>query len=203
MKLFVGLGNPGRRYQDTRHNVGWMMLEALSRKLEVKATGARFSALVGEARLPESFAGRFGQGGEPLVLLKPQTYMNASGYAVAQAARCYGIAPEALLVLLDERQLPLGSIRLRRGGSDGGHKGLGDVIAHLATEQFPRLRLGIGARDHPDSAEGPPSDLTDFVLSRFSAEEQAVITPKINQAAEAALVWAGSGIEEAMNRFNE
>jgi PTH1 family peptidyl-tRNA hydrolase len=184
MKLVVGLGNPGSKYEGTRHNIGF---EAIDR-LAAVGSGARFSrkfdGLLAEAEVEY----------QRILLLKPETFMNLSGRSVAQAARFYKIGATDLLVLCDDLSLPLGKLRLRAGGSDGGQKGLRDITAHLGTEQYPRLRIGIGDRG--------PIDASDFVLSRFKSSERPIIDEALIDASQAVAVWVAQGLAEAMNRFN-
>lgn len=183
-KLIAGLGNPGTPYIGTRHNVGFLVLDALARQLGVDLGRNKFNAMFEETALE----------GTKLLLLKPQQYMNRSGHAVATAAGFYKLGAENVLIVTDDMALPVGRIRLRAKGSAGGHNGLKDVIARLGTDQFPRLRVGIGSDSRMDSA--------DYVLSRFSADEQSVIDQAVRTAVQAVLCWVGEGIEAAMNRYN-
>ena len=153
--LVVGLGNTGKQYENTRHNAGFLALDHLAASLGAKVNRAKFHSLVGEAEI----------GGVRVLLMKPQTLMNASGLAVGEAADFYKIAPDRVLVLSDDISLPVGHLRVRRGGSAGGHNGLKDIIACLGSEAFPRLRIGIGEKPHPDY------DLAAWVLSAFSAQD--------------------------------
>jgi PTH1 family peptidyl-tRNA hydrolase len=184
LKLVVGLGNPGSKYDGTRHNIGF---EAVDR-LAAGGSGARFSrkfdGLLAEAEIDF----------HRLLLLKPETFMNLSGRSVAQALRFYKIEAAHLLVICDDLNLPLGKLRLRAGGSDGGQKGLRDITAHLGTEAYARLRIGIGDRG--------PIDATDFVLSRFRPAERPAIDDALIDASQAVAVWVTQGLEAAMNRFN-
>ncbi|MCI0498805.1 MAG: aminoacyl-tRNA hydrolase [Planctomycetales bacterium] len=184
VKLIAGLGNPGAAYSGTRHNVGFLVLDTLARQLGTTLGRNKFNAQFEEARLKEA----------RLLLLKPQQYMNRSGHAVATAAGFYRVAAENVLIVTDDMALPVGRLRLRAKGSAGGHNGLKDIIARLGTDQFARLRVGIGPSGSMDSA--------DYVLSRFSAEEQGLIDQAVQTAAQAVLCWAGEGIETAMNRYN-
>jgi PTH1 family peptidyl-tRNA hydrolase len=185
MKLVVGLGNPGTKYQGTRHNIGFDLIDQLAR-----GSGG-----------PSGFSRKFdGQLGEieidyrRVLLLKPETFMNLSGRSVGQAVRFYKLALTDVLVACDDLSLPVGKIRIRPGGSDGGQKGLRDIIAHLGTDQFPRLRIGIG--------EPGGTDAVDFVLSRFRSTERASIDDALILASQAVAVWVTQGIDTAMNRFN-
>lgn len=185
--MIVGLGNPGEKYDKTRHNIGFMMLDALAEKLGVSVRTAKFHALIGECEL----------GGRRVVLMKPQTYMNSSGEAVGECARFYKIAPENVLVLCDEISFAPGRLRIRRRGSAGGHNGLKSIIAHLSSEEFPRMKLGVGNKPTPDY------DLADWVLSRFSKADLDVIeemTPRVLSAIEEI---AGGDIDGAMMRYSK
>ena len=187
VKLIVGLGNPGRRYASTRHNVGFRIVEAL---------GARHRIAVNESR----FEGRFGAGriGDvEIAILEPQTYMNASGECVAQALRGLGIDEPArdLLVVYDDVDLPLGRLRIRASGSDGGHQGMRDVIAQLGREDFARLRFGVGRSERG-------AGTTEHVLERFSPEEEERLAEAIPAAAAALEAAVLEGVAAAMNRFN-
>lgn len=182
--LIVGLGNPGPRYERTRHNVGFMVVDELARRLPGGATRDRFQAAVLETR----------HDGRRVILAKPQTFMNESGQAVAQLVRWYKVPLERLLVIYDDLDLPFGTIRLRAEGSDGGHNGLASVQQHLQTQAFPRLRVGIS---RPASGSTVP-----YVLSPFSPDEQRQLPEVIALAADAALHWMEHGIVSAMNTFN-
>lgn len=185
MKLVVGLGNPGRKYEATRHNLGYAVLVELARKLQVGSYKEKFSGELAEAKLE----------GEKLLLLSPTTYMNNSGTSVRAARDFYGIANEEILVICDDLNLPVGRLRLRSGGSSGGQKGLDDIIRKLGTEEFPRLRIGIG-----QAPEG--WDAANYVLARFTREELPEIEQAVVKAAEAVLVWAREGIQACMTRYN-
>lgn len=185
-RVVVGLGNPGDEYRDTRHNLGFRVVEVLARRLGVELGETECSSLVG----------RTADGG--VVLVMPQTYMNRSGYALRCLAERHGYAPERTLVVYDEVQLPLGRLRLRPGGSPAGHRGLESIVESLRTADVPRLRLGCAAEDGP-----PPGDeLVDYVLSPFAAEEEEAAAEMIERAADACEAWIADGIEAAMNRFN-
>jgi PTH1 family peptidyl-tRNA hydrolase len=185
MKLVVGLGNPGRKYAQTRHNVGYKVLAEVAR---LHATGRPKSKFQGELVEAEL-------GGHRAVLLSPITYMNRSGSSVRAACDFYKLPLEELLVVCDDLNLPLAKLRVRTKGSAGGQKGLLDIIEKLATDQFARLRVGIGAS--PDGW-----DAADYVLGRFSVEEEAEIRHAVLRAADAVLDWACSGVQECMNRYN-
>jgi PTH1 family peptidyl-tRNA hydrolase len=185
MKVVVGLGNPGARYRETRHNVGFMVLELLAASLGATAARSRFEGELAEATLGET----------SVLLVEPQTWMNLSGRCVRQVMHYYRIDASELLVVCDDLALPLGKIRIRRRGSAGGHKGLQDIIDQLGTEEYPRLRVGIGA--------APPEwDPADWVLSRFSRDALPTIREAVERAAEAVECWILHGDEAAMNRYN-
>jgi len=190
-KLVVGLGNPGRQYARTRHNVGFMVLDLLRRRWQAAEGREVFGGLVSEAWPERPDVGR-----RRVRLLAPQTYMNLSGQAVRSLAGFYRIGHEDILVVLDDMALALGRLRARAGGSAGGHKGLADVLSWLSTERVPRLRIGIGA---PPAAMDP----TDFVLSRFRPEEAETVERGVQRAADAVEEWTFSGINAVMNRFNQ
>ena len=185
MKLIVGLGNPGLSYRATRHNIGFMVVEALAAERGLRITRRAFRGRLGEGTI----------GKEQVILLEPQTFMNLSGESVGAAARFYHIPLEDILVICDDLNLPVGKLRLRRSGTDGGHNGLSSIIKHLGSQQFARLRIGI---------DSPPPGLTGekYVLSRFSKAERPIIEAAVARAAECALTWVYYGPEEAMNRFN-
>lgn len=184
--LIVGLGNPGAKYDRTRHNAGFRALDMLSKKLSCRVDKGKFQSLTGQCS----------HGGMKLVLLKPQTYMNLSGDAVAQAARFYKLPPERIIVLYDDISLDPGRLRIRADGSAGGHNGIKSIIARLGTQEFPRVKIGVGAKPHPEY------DLADWVLSTFSAQEEKALDPIWEKAAEAALAVATLGTEKAANQFN-
>jgi PTH1 family peptidyl-tRNA hydrolase len=185
MRLVVGLGNPGRRYQGSRHNVGWEVVDRLARRLGVAVDREDGWAQVGTARV----------GRRRVLLAKPQTFVNLSGTAVVDLCRRHRIRPSEILVITDDLDLPLGRLRLRPRGSHGGHRGLRSILEALGTEDVPRLRIGIGR---------PPAgvDPADYVLTPFSPDERAVLEPVLDRAAEAAEVAVREGLEAAMTRFN-
>lgn len=188
MKLIVGLGNPGRNYEKTRHNAGYMVVDRLVERHGAGApVKARFNAAVVEAPVA----------GQTCLLIKPTTYMNRSGQAVAEAVRFYKADPSRdLLVISDEIALPAGTIRLRPGGGAAGHNGLANITLLLGTDAYPRLRVGIGPK--PAYFD----DQADFVLGRFTEPEWAVVEPAINRAADAVEVFVAKGLDAAMNTFN-
>jgi PTH1 family peptidyl-tRNA hydrolase len=186
MKLVVGLGNPGRKYVGTRHNVGFAVLEELSRRHAAASPRKAYGGEAVEANI----------GGERALLLAPHTYMNRSGQSVRQAVDFYKIEPADVLVICDDMNLPLGQLRIRIKGSDGGQKGLADTIRHLGTDDVPRLRIGI---------DRPPEnwDGADYVLAKFTKEESEEAAIAVQRAADAVAVWAAEGVDAAMNRFNQ
>ena len=185
MKMIVGLGNPGRKYDGTRHNVGFVALAKLGESDGDGKVKARFRGETMEARI----------GGEKVLLLSPLTYMNLSGESIREAKDFYKIETEDILVICDDFSLPLGKLRIRPKGSSGGQKGLANAIKHLGTEEVPRLRIGIGP---------PPEnwDIADYVLSKFSKDEQKEIEHAVRKAADAARDWVTEGAEASMNRYN-
>ena len=184
--LIVFLGNPGPRYEMTRHNAGFMAADAMAKEKNVNINKARFKALTATCDI----------GGESVLLMKPQTFMNLSGDAVAQAARFYKIPPEHVIVVSDEISLPIGKLRIRTKGSAGGHNGLKDIIAKLGTDAFPRIRIGVGAPPHPDY------DMADWVLSTFKNQDAEDMLAAAERAAQAAQCYIAQGADRAMNRFN-
>lgn len=185
MYLIAGLGNPGKEYEKTRHNAGFGAIDALAEKLGISVEEKKYKGLFGKGRI----------GAEPVILLKPQTYMNLSGESVRAAADFYKIGPEHMIVIYDDIDLEVGRLRLRAKGSAGGHNGIKNIIAHMGTQEFPRVRIGVGAK--PDRM-----DLADYVLGRFSQVEQSQMEDGYKEAAEAAAAIVEEGIEAAMNRFN-
>jgi len=185
MKLIVGLGNPGRKYVGTRHNVGWEVLAELARQFGTGAPRAKFRGEVVDAAIR----------GEKVLLLCPQTYMNRSGASVQLARDFYKLDNQELMVVCDDFHLPLARLRFRAKGSAGGQRGLEDVIQRLGTDQFPRLRIGIGAPP-------PEWDVADYVLSRFTREEQEEIDRAVPRAAGALADWVSEGIDYCMNQYN-
>jgi PTH1 family peptidyl-tRNA hydrolase len=185
-RLIVGIGNPGPEYAKTRHNVGFRVLDALAKRLNVSKQEARFRGVYAVDQIGDLKVG----------LLKPLTYVNLSGQAVSEAVKQLNLQPEQILVVLDDAQLPLGKLRMRPKGSSGGHKGLQSIIDALQTEEIPRLRVGIGS---------PPEgvDMVTFVLSPFEDDEELVIGEAVERAADAAIVWATEGINAAMQKFNK
>jgi PTH1 family peptidyl-tRNA hydrolase len=196
MRLILGLGNPGEEYRDTRHNVGFRVVEELARRWEIPCDRLECNALVGRV------AAGGGDGAPPadssdILLAKPQTYMNRSGYAARCFVESHGIDPSAVLVVYDEINLPLGKLRLRRAGSPAGHRGLESVIENLRTAEVPRLRLGV-AQEEKVAGE----DLAGFVLAPFAADERGTVDEMIRRAADACEAWVREGVDAAMGRFN-
>ncbi len=182
-RFVVGLGNPGREYAKTRHNVGFMVLAELRRRREFGRTKRKFHGRIWSGRM----------GSRPLALLAPGTFMNRSGLAVSEMVGFYKADPAAVLVVLDDMALPLGRLRARSDGSAGGHNGLGDILAALGTDKLPRLRVGIG---------GPDADAVDHVLSEFGKDEKPVVTEAIERAADAVEDWIAHGITYVMDHYN-
>ena len=185
MLIIAGLGNPGREYENTRHNAGFMVLDALADKLGADISERKHKALCGKAVI----------GGQKVILLKPQTYMNSSGESIRAAADYYKVAPEDILVIYDDISLAPGQLRIRAKGSAGGHNGIKSIIAHLGTQEFPRVKVGIG--------ENPPRmDLADYVLGHFSEGEKRIMADAVKEAADAVCEIVNMGIEQAMNDHN-
>ncbi|HPU97547.1 MAG TPA: aminoacyl-tRNA hydrolase [Candidatus Hydrogenedentes bacterium] len=184
-KLVAGLGNPGARYDRTRHNMGFMAVDALASRLGVRLDREKNEGLYAETNIGEL----------RIMLVKPLTYMNRSGGCVAACCRNRIVDYSNVLVIVDDVNLPLGRLRLRPGGSDGGHNGLKSVTERLGTSEYPRLRLGVGRQD-------ADQDLADYVLSRFTPEEWPAAEALARTGSEAALCWLQDGIREAMNRYN-
>lgn len=185
MYLIVGLGNPGEKHYRTRHNLGFRVIDELAQRLKIRLTTGKGEYLIGEAAYQKA----------KLLLAKPSTFMNLSGIAVLELVNRYKPSPSELLVICDDVYLPLGRVRLRRRGSDGGHNGLASIIQRLGSMEFPRLRIGVG--------NPPPGvDLTRYVLEEFSPEEQAMVEEAIRTAADAVSSLLTNGIEETMNVYN-
>ncbi len=185
--LIAGLGNPGKTYEGTRHNAGFAALEALAEKLDVRVDRVRFQSFCGEGRV----------GDRKVLLMMPQTFMNLSGEAVRDAMQFYKLPPERCLILFDDISLPVGVIRVRRKGSDGGQKGMRSIITLTGSDQFPRIKIGVGQKPHPDY------DLAAWVLSRFTKDEASRLLDAARHAAEAACLIVQDRIDEAMNRYSK
>ena len=192
MKLIVGLGNPGRDYVNNRHNVGFKCIDLFAREHAIPLTqrGARSKLGTGEVADTR------------IVLAKPQTFMNLSGDAVTALVHRYQLSPEDMLVVYDDLDLPLGKIRIRKKGSSGGHKGLKSIIAHLGTQDFPRIRVGIAPSEGSDSAAAPEVDAVEHVLSDFTEEEKTVMCEVYLKVAAAIECILTEGIAAAMNKYN-
>ena len=184
--LLVGLGNPGSKYESTRHNMGFLAVDKLAEVEHFKFNKLRFKAWTATAEL----------GGEKVLVMKPQTYMNLSGEAVGEAARFYKIPPEHVLVISDDISLPLGKLRIRANGSAGGHNGLKNIIQHLGSDQFPRIKVGVGMPENADY------DIADWVTGRPMGAEQKPLMEALDRAVAAVPVLIRDGVEKAQNRFN-
>ncbi len=189
MYIIAGLGNPGRKYENTRHNMGFMALDLLADACDIRVDKLKFKSLTGEGRL----------GGQRVLLMKPQTYMNLSGEAVREAVRFYKVESPNLIVLYDDIDLPVGTCRIRKKGSAGTHNGMRSVIYQLADDQFPRIRVGIAPLDRP----APRGDaLIGYVIGQVSEAEGKLLRPALETAAKAAAAIVESGVERAMNLYN-
>ena len=184
--LVVGLGNPGENYARTRHNAGFRAVDRLAAALQVKVDRAKFRGLTAQAVWQ----------GQKLLLLKPQTFMNNSGLSVMDAARFYKLPPERVIVIFDDISLPVGRLRVRADGSAGGHNGIKSIIGALNSQSFPRVKIGVGQKPHPDY------DLADWVLSNFTREEEAHVERAAQAAAQAALEVVAGGVSAAAAKFN-
>ena len=184
--LVVGLGNPGKKYENNRHNTGFRVMDALCSKHSVRCDRSKFHALTGEAVL----------GGHRCLLMKPQTFMNASGDAVAEAADFYKIPPEHVLVIFDDISLPVGALRIRPKGSAGGQNGVKSIITMMGSEQFPRSKVGVGAKPHPDY------DLADWVLSNVTEEELPAMNDAVERAVLAVSELIANGVPAATQKYN-
>ena len=184
--LVVGLGNPGSKYEWTRHNMGFLVVDELAERLSIPVQRLKFKALTNTAVL----------GGKSVLLMKPTTYMNLSGEAVGQVARFYKIPPERVLVISDDVVLPQGKLRVRHSGSAGGHNGLKNIISHLGTDQFPRIKVGVGQKPSPDS------DMVNWVLGTFTGQDRKTMEEAISRAADAVTVLLQHGIDQAMSSYN-
>lgn len=185
MKVIVGLGNPGKDYDKTRHNIGFMVIDELVDSLKVSGPKIKFKAVYGEANVD----------GEKILLVKPQTFMNNSGEAVRDILNFYKVKPEDLIIIYDDIDIDFSSVRIRKKGSAGSHNGMKSIIYHIETDDFPRIRIGVGKK-HENQ------DLANFVLSRFSNEETEDINIAIKKAAEAVLSIVKDGVDNAMNKYN-
>ena len=184
--LIVGLGNPGREYEKTRHNTGFRCLDILADSLNIRVNRLKFQGLYGQGTY----------NGTKVFLLKPQTYMNLSGRSVLQLSAYFGIPPQRIIVLFDDISLPPGRLRIRADGSAGGHNGIKSIIQELGSQDFPRVKLGIGAKPNPEY------DLADWVLSTFTSLEEKALAVALKNGAEGALAIIDHGVPEAANRYN-
>ena len=184
--LIVGLGNPGREYERSRHNCGFRAIDVLADQLNCRIDRAKFQGLYGQCTWE----------GRKLMLLKPQTFMNLSGRSVLQLSAYFNIPPQRIIVLFDDISLEPGRLRIRANGSAGGHNGIKSIIAELGSQDFPRVKIGVGAKPTPDY------DLADWVLSSFSANDEKALAVSLKNAADACLAIMDAGVPEAANRFN-
>ena len=184
--LIVGLGNPGKEYAHTRHNCGFRALDILAEKLGCRVDKGKFQGLYGQCNWQ----------GRKLLLLKPQTFMNLSGRSVLQLSAYYNVPPQRIIVLFDDISLEPGRLRIRADGSAGGHNGIKSIISELGSQDFPRVKIGVGGKPHPDA------DLADWVLSGFTAQEEKALSTALERSADAALCIIEKGVPEAANRFN-
>lgn len=185
MKLVIGLGNPGLRYANTRHNVGFKVINKVAKLTKIKVKGRRYKSRMGEGKILE----------HEVILAQPMTYVNLSGEAVELLVRNFQVKLSDLLVVYDDISLELGKIRIRKKGSAGGHNGMNSIIEKLCSQEFPRIRIGIGSPP-------PEIEIRDYVLSRFTKEENEIIESAIEKAAQAVICTIEEGIDAAMNRYN-
>lgn len=185
MKLIVGLGNPTVKYEKTRHNVGFEVIDALADKYNIALDVIKHKGMYGKGKID----------GQSVILLKPMTFMNLSGESVILVSKYYKIAPEDVIVIYDDINLDVGRLRIREKGSAGGHNGMKNIITHLGTEGFPRIRVGVGMKP-------PKMDLADYVLSHFSEDEQALMNQGYDKACEALKLLLLDDIPQAMNKYN-
>jgi PTH1 family peptidyl-tRNA hydrolase len=184
--LIVGLGNPSEKYENTRHNAGFMVCDELSKEYNFTVKKLKFKSLCGEVNIE----------GKKCLVMKPTTFMNKSGEAVSEAMRFYKIPPEKCLIIFDDISLPVGKMRIRPKGSDGGHNGMKNIIYLTGFDAFPRIKIGIGAKPHPDY------DLANWVLSKFTKDEFAILNNTLKDAVSAAKLIIGDNLPKAMNEFN-
>lgn len=185
MKLIVGLGNPGMQYAATRHNIGFEVIDSIAQTYNIQVMKNKYKALIGDGTI----------GGEKVILMKPQTYMNLSGEAVKACMDFHKISPEDLIIIYDDISLDVGQLRLRKSGSAGGHNGIKNIIAQIGTQEFPRVRFGVG--------EKPAGwDLANYVLGRFSEEEMKIVAPQTVEVAKVVEVIIRKGMDVAMNNYN-
>ena len=184
--LIVGLGNPGKEYERSRHNCGWRAIDVLADKLSCKVDKGKFQGLYGQVNY----------NGKKLFLLKPLTYMNLSGRSVLQLSAYFNIPPQRIIVLFDDISLEPGRLRIRADGSAGGHNGIKSIIAEVGSQAFPRVKIGVGGKPNPEY------NLADWVLSTFSASEEKALASALDRAADAALCIIDRGVSETANRYN-
>lgn len=184
--MVVGLGNPGREYENTRHNAGFIVMDGLCEKLGCSIDKLKYKSYIGECVID----------GKRILLMKPCTFMNLSGEAVRDAREFYKIPPENTLIIFDDISLPVGKIRIKRGGSDGGHNGMKNIIYHGRSDAFPRIKVGVGAKPHPDY------DLKDWVLSKFKGEDAENILIARDKAVNAIIEFVNAGVDSAMNKYS-
>jgi len=185
--IVAGLGNPDRKYEGTKHNVGFMFMDLLAEKYNIKINKIKYKSVVCDTKIGDS----------RVLLMKPQTYMNNSGEAIREAAQFYKIPPERIIVVFDDISLEPGKLRIRKNGSDGGHNGLKSIIYHLNSNQFPRIKIGVGAKPHPDY------DLASWVLSGFSKENAGQVKTSLGNAVSALELMLRGQTDMAMNKFNQ
>lgn len=184
MYIIVGLGNPGRKYENTRHNLGFITIDRLASKHDIKVDKIKFKALVGDGRIA----------GQKVLLVKPQTYMNLSGESVREVANFYKVEPDEIIVIYDDLDLPLGNLRIRKSGSAGTHNGMKSVVYQLKSDQFPRIRIGIG--------QNGDKDIIDFVIGGFRKEEVPILEDTVDKAVMAIESMIGETVDIAMNKYN-
>ena len=184
--LIVGLGNPGKEYAGTRHNCGFLAIDLLAQNLGCKIDKGKFQGLYGQTVYE----------GKKIYLLKPQTYMNLSGRSILQLSAYYNIPPQRIIVLFDDISLEVGRLRIRADGSAGGHNGIKSIISEVGSQEFPRVKIGVGGKPHPNA------DLADWVLSGFTASEEKALHSALERAADAALDIISRGVPETANRYN-
>lgn len=185
MYLIAGLGNPGKQYFATRHNIGFSAIDYISQKHNIDVSKIKFKGLIGEGKIAS----------EKVLLLKPSTFMNLSGESIGEAASFYKIPPENIIILHDDISLPVGTLRIRRKGSAGGHNGLKSIIAHLNSENFPRMKIGVGSPE-------PERDLANYVLGKISKTEQEALFSVLERVCDAVYEYIKSGPDSAMNKYN-
>ena len=184
--IVAGLGNPGNKYEATRHNAGFVFIDMLADKYSLRVNKIKFKAVTAIAEIA----------GRKCLVMKPQTFMNESGQSIREAASFYKIPPENIIIIFDDVSLDCGKMRIRRKGTDGGHNGIKSIIYHLRSDNFPRIKLGVGKKPHPDY------DLADWVLSDFSKDEAALMRKAAGEALEALELMINGKIDDAMSKFN-